>query len=134
MAMFPTRRAWSFGLLAGSVAALLDIGLIAVVDPAVSAWVLIEAGLFWAGAGWLVVASHTGLPHFRHGIVTTVILNLPWYVLESFAAGHPKHLPPLMLMSVVFGLGFGFARRWVFRGVPSSSLQGVPRAQRGQDA
>jgi hypothetical protein len=132
--MFPTRRAWSFGLLAGSVAALLDIGLIAVVEPALSAWVLIEAGLFWAGAGRVVVASQTGLPHIRHGVLTTVILNLPWYVLASFAAGHPEHLPPLMLMSVVFGVGFGFARRWVFREAPSSSMQSVPAAQCRQDA
>jgi hypothetical protein len=35
------------------------------------------------------------------------------YVLESFAAGPAEHLPPLIVMRVVFGLGFGFTRSWV---------------------
>lgn len=112
--MFPTKKAWSLGLLAGAIAASLDILLIITVEQTPSRWVLLESGLFWTVTGWLVVASHSGLSHLRHGVVTTVLINLPWYVLLSFAAGTPEHLPPLMMMSLVFGLGFGWTRSKVF--------------------
>jgi len=104
------RSIWIWGLGAGSVAAALDVGLILAVDPGISAWVLVRAALFWVTAGWAVVCSDTGLGRYAHGIAVTVLLNLPWYVLESFEAGRIEHLPPLLAMSIVFGSGFGWAR------------------------
>ena len=104
------KRVWRWGLAAGMVAAALDLSLILAVEPSISVWVLLEAALFWTTAGWAVVASDTGLSRLAHGVLATVLLNLPWYVLESFAAGHPEHFPPLLVMSVVFGLGFGWAK------------------------
>lgn len=108
--MTTIKRVWGWGLGAGAVAAALDVSLIMAVEPAISLWVPLEAALFWTAAGWAAVASTTGLGRFGHGVLATVLLNLPWYVLESFAAGHPEHLAPLVIMSVVFGLGFGWAR------------------------
>lgn len=104
-------RVWLGGLLAGAVAAGLDVSLIAVVDASASRYVLLEAGLFWTTAGLIVVALDLGLGWLAHGLVATLLLCLPWFVLESFAAGHPEHLPPLVVQSLVFGASFGRVRR-----------------------
>lgn len=103
-------RTWMWGLGAGAAAAALDVALIAAVDRSASAWVLLEAGLFWTTAGLVVVASDLGLRPLLHGVVATFLLSLPWYVLESVAAGHPAHLPPLVVQGLIFGLLFGVAR------------------------
>jgi hypothetical protein len=108
--MTTIKYAWRWGIGAGAVAAILDVSLILAVDPSISRWVLLEAALFWMTAGWAVVASDSGLGRFGHGVLATVLLNLPWYVVESFASGHPEHLPPLVAMSILFGLGFGWAK------------------------
>lgn len=105
-----TGSMWRWGIGAGAVAALLDVSLILAVDESSSKWVLLEAALFWTTAGWAVVASNSGLGRFGHGVLATVILSLPWYVVTSFAAGHPEHLAPLLVMGILFGLGFGWAR------------------------
>jgi hypothetical protein len=104
------KKVWTWGLGAGAIAAALDLTLILLVDAGVSRWVLLEAASFWVVAGWVVVSSETGLGRYAHGIVTTVLLNLPWYVVEAFASGHPEHFPPLVGMSIVFGAGFAWAR------------------------
>lgn len=103
------RKTWLYGLGAGAICALIDVSLIVIVEPGISGWVLAQAALFWTTAGWAVVASESGLSRYAHSVLATVLLNLPWYVLEAFASGHPEHFPPLVLMSVVFGLAFGWA-------------------------
>jgi len=108
--MIDIGKKWAWGLGAGFVAAATDAALILTVDGAASPWVVLEALLFWTTGGWFVVASETGLGRYTHGIVATVLLNLPWYLVEAFASGHPEHFPPLLGMSVVFGTGFGWAR------------------------
>lgn len=101
---------WRWGIGAGAVAALLDVSLILAVEGSSSKWVLIEAALFWTITGWAVVASNSGLGRFGHGVLATVLLSLPWYVISSFAAGHPEHLAPMVVMGILFGFGFGWAR------------------------
>lgn len=95
------------GFLAGSLAGLLDVLLIVAVDPRASSWVALASYLFWASAGLAVVASDSGLGSRTHGVLGTIVLNLPWYVTFGPAAGTPAHVLPLVAMSVVFGLGFG---------------------------
>lgn len=104
--MLSTRAA-----LAGLVAGTMDVGLIAAADPAASGWVMVQAFLFWSVAGWLIVRAPSRWPWALHGIGLTVLLNLPWYVAFGPAVGHWEHVPPLVVMSAVFGVGFGWVRR-----------------------
>ena len=101
------RVSWS-GLGAGAVAGGLDVLLIAVADPAADGWVWVQSFLAWTVSGWAVVASESGLRGLPHGVVVTLFLNLPWFVAFSVAIGRPEHLPPLVAMSALFGLGFGW--------------------------
>lgn len=104
------KRLWTWGLGAGAAAAAADATLILTVDAGVSRWVLLEALLFWTVTGWAAVATESGLGRYAHGVAVTVLLNLPWYVLLGPAAGELGHVPPLVVMSAVFGLCFGWAR------------------------
>jgi hypothetical protein len=98
------------GLGVGALAGAADVALILAVDSAATTWVMLEGCLFWTVAGWVVVASESGLGRYAHGIVVTVLLNLPWYVLLGPASGKPEHVPPLIVMSIIFGAIFGWAR------------------------
>lgn len=102
-----------FGVVAGVVAGALDVVLIAVADASAGAWVMAQSFLFWSVAGWLVVVSPSRLGPLLHGVAVTVLLNLPWYLALGPGAGHWEHVPPLVGMSVVFGLGFGVVRKKV---------------------
>ncbi len=106
--MNPLRRIWAHGLLGGALAGALDVSLIAVADPGAGGWVELQSFAFWTSAGALVVASETGLGRIAHGVLVTVLLNLPWYVVFGPASGHPEHVPPLVGMSLVFGAAFGW--------------------------
>ncbi|MBL8935072.1 MAG: hypothetical protein JNM69_10995 [Archangium sp.] len=99
------------GVVAGVVAGVMDVVLIAVADAAAGVWVMAQSFLFWAVAGWLVVVSPSRLGPLLHGVAVTVLLNLPWYVAFGPGAGHVEHVPPLIVMSIVFGLGFGVVRK-----------------------
>lgn len=99
-------------VFAGLAAGVLDVVLIAVADPNAGAWVMAQSFLFWSVAGWLVVTFPSRLPWVIHGVGLTVLLNLPWYIAFGPAAGHWEHVPPLVLMSTVFGIGFGLVRRF----------------------
>lgn len=105
-----TKKMWAWGLGAGAIAATVDISLILAVEPTISRWALLEVALFWFPAGWFVVSTSSGLRRYAHGILITMLLSSPWYIVESFAKGKPEHLPPLVLMSIVFGVLFGWAR------------------------
>lgn len=113
---------WRWGLSAGLAAGLLDAGLIALVEPQVSPWVLLQSFLAWLVCGWAVVATKTGLGDAAHGMLVTVLLNLPWFVALSLATGQPGHLPPLLGMSLVFGWGFGWARKRARNGLKNLAL------------
>jgi hypothetical protein len=99
------------GVVAGVVAGVLDVVLIAVADASAGGWVMAQSFLFWSVAGWLVVVSPSRFGPLLHGVVVTVLLNLPWYVAFGPGAGHWEHVPPLIGMSAVFGLGFGVVRK-----------------------
>jgi hypothetical protein len=113
--MYGVRRRVAYGVAAGAAAALADGLLIAVADPAATAWIIAQAALFWATAGLAVVISDSGLGDVAHGVVGTLLLSLPWYVALALAPGRPEMLPPLVVMGIVFGAGFGLARRRVRR-------------------
>jgi Na+/H+-dicarboxylate symporter len=108
--MSAMKKMWAWGLGAGAVAASIDIGMILAVEPSISPWALLEVALFWVPAGWFVVATNSGLGRRAHPILITMLLASPWYIVESFAKGKPEHLPPLMIVSIVFGVLFGWAR------------------------
>ena len=109
--MKETRRRITYGLAAGALAAAVDGVLIAIGDPGATAWVIVQAMLFWATAGLAVVISDSGLGDMAHGIAGTVLLSLPWYANLALAPGRPEMLAPLIAMGVAFGAGFGLARR-----------------------
>jgi len=109
------QKTWLFGSAAGLLAALVDAAMILGFDPSVRWWVVVEAVLFWAFAGWVVVASESGLGRFAHGVVVTMLLSLPWYLQDVAASRRFDHLPPLLIQGVIFGLGFGWVRSRVGR-------------------
>jgi hypothetical protein len=111
-----TRRRIAYGLAAGALAAAADAVLIVVGDPAASGWTIVQAMLFWASAGLAVVTSDSGLGDVAHGILGTLLLSLPWYANLALAPGRPEMLAPLLAMGMVFGAGFGAARRRLRRG------------------
>lgn len=100
---------WRWGASSGLAVALSDVALISVVEPSTSAYVWAEVLLFWTFAGVFVVGSELGLGR-AHALVATLLLAAPWLILESFASGHPEHLPPLLVQSVLFGAVFTWAR------------------------
>lgn len=108
--MHTAQRIRTYGVAAGLVAGALDVALILAVDST-AIWDSVEAFLFWLVAGWVVVCSDSGLGHRLHGVVVSVLLNLPWYIALGPAVKQVAHVPPLIVMSVLFGLGFGWARR-----------------------
>lgn len=99
------------GVVAGVVSGVSDVVLIAVADASAGAWVMAQSFLFWSVAGWLVVVSPSRLAPLLHGVAVTVLLNLPWYIAFGPGVGHWEHVPPLIVMSIVFGLGFGAVRK-----------------------
>jgi hypothetical protein len=104
-------RSWRYGLGIGLVAGLLDITLIYFVDPSLSPWLFIQAGIAWTLFGWIVLATDSGLPPMRHGILVTLLINVPWFINESILPGRWDHLPPLIVQGVVFGSLFGWEKR-----------------------
>lgn len=121
-------RLLRLGLGAGVGAGLLDVALIAAVDPAASEWMLAQSLLAWAGTGWAVVASESGLGSFAHGVLATVALNLGWLVALGPGAGTPEHVPPLVAMSVVFGAAFGWVHQRARRGRAATAPAHRPAA------
>ena len=113
--MDAVKRRMSYGLAAGALAAAADGLLIAAADHTATGWTVAQAMLFWATAGLAVVISDSGLGDVAHGIAGTLLLSLPWYANLALASGHPEMLPPLVAMGVVFGAGFGVARRLLKR-------------------
>lgn len=99
------------GVVAGVVAGVVDVVLITVADASAGVWVMMQSLLFWSVAGWLVVVSPSRFTPVLHGVVVTVLLNLPWYLALGPGSGHWEHVAPLVGMSVVFGLGFGVVRK-----------------------
>lgn len=110
----PIERKGIVALVAGMLAGFLDMILIIFSEPA-SGWTLLQVFLAWTICGFVVVVMDTRLNRFLHGIMLTVAINLPWYVLYGPGAGHAFLVVPLVIMSVVFGAGFalahGYARR-----------------------
>lgn len=107
-------RRWVIGLGAGVVAGALDVALITLADPAQGGWVHLQSFLAWLACGAVAVAV-VGPPSSRGdmivAVLVTVLLNLAWYVALGPATGHPEHVVPLLVMSLVVGAFFGLARR-----------------------
>lgn len=98
-------------LLAGAVAGLLDVALIAVADPSAGGWVMAQSFLAWSITGWAVIVVPSQFPPMATAIVLTLVFNLPWFVALGPGAGRWEHVPPLVAMSVLFGSGLGLVRR-----------------------
>lgn len=107
---------WRFGLMVGFIAGALDAAIIILAEPTASAWGIAQAVIAWTLTGWVVTATDSGLRPFAHGLVVTVLLNVPWYIQFTILPGQWSLLPPLVVMSLLFGAGFGWAKkRYVLR-------------------
>jgi hypothetical protein len=98
---------WKNGLLVGAVVAILEGILIWAADPSITPWLFIQSISFWLFCGLVVYMTETGLPAILNGILLTVLLNIPWYISLSIAAGNPGHLVPLVIASIIFGAIIG---------------------------
>src|SRR5947199_1520884 len=101
---------WRCGLAAGLAAGALDGILIVVAEPDVSLWLIAQSVIAWTLVGWVVLATESGLRPITHGVSITVLLNVPWYIQFAIVSGQWSHLAPLVVMSVLFGAGFGWVK------------------------
>ncbi|RPI94229.1 MAG: hypothetical protein EHM40_07260 [Chloroflexi bacterium] len=93
---------WKNGFLTGAVVAALEGILIWVADPSLTLWVFVQSVSFWLFCGLVIYMTETGLPAILNGILLTVLLNIPWYISLSIAAGKPGNLIPLVIASILF--------------------------------
>lgn len=117
-----TAETWRHGLGMGQLGGLCAVALGLLVDPAITPGAAFEILMGWTVAGWVVLATESGLRPLSHGMAVTTLLNLS-YLLDAASAGS-VHVVLLALTSVVFGAAFGlakwhlsqprgFRRRWV---------------------
>lgn len=95
-------------IIIGVVLAILEGLLITIGDPEASLLVLIQSIIFWFSVGVIVYISNTGLAIYLHSIFITLFLNIPWYINLTVIPNELEHLPPMIIVSVVFGLIAGF--------------------------
>ena len=100
----------------GAAAGIGDVLLIAVAEPSAPYWSLAQAGSAWATMGLAVVAMDSPLNPMLHGLVATLLLNVPWFIQFSVISGRAAHLLPLVIQGVVFGAAFGWAKSRLRRG------------------
>jgi hypothetical protein len=99
------------GLALGVMAGILDAGLILAAEPDTSFWVLLQSLIAWTIAGWVALVTASSLPPLLHCVLVIVALNIPWYIQFAAIPGTWSHLPPLVMMSVLFGAVFGWAKK-----------------------
>lgn len=113
MPLAPRTRA---GLLAGGLAAALEGFLLVGAVPQLDVWLLVQAILFWFGAGLMVVTSDWGWPPRLHALSATLLLFAPWFVNEVLLARAWGHAVPLVMQALVFAALFDLLRRRADRG------------------
>lgn len=106
-----TKVIWRNAILIGLLCALLEALLLLGTDPGIDRWVLTQSLLFWFGCGLVVYMADSGLPALLHGVLLTLLLSLPWYIVLVIAPGKLTLLPPLVIAGIVFGLLIGFLRK-----------------------
>ena len=94
-------------VIVGIVPAILEGMLVYSVEPSISAWILVQAMLFWFTCGFIVHILDIGIHRVIHGIIFTVFINLPWYIAESIVQNKPEHFFPLVIASIIFGALIG---------------------------
>lgn len=99
---------WKNGFLVGAVVATLEGILLWAADPNITFWVFIQSISFWLFCGLVIYMTETGLPAVLNGILLTLLLNIPWYISLSIAAGNPGYLLPLVIASLIFGAIIGW--------------------------
>ena len=107
-------EAWRFGLTSGLVAGGLDGVLIAATSDA-APWLIVQSVAAWTITGWAVFATSSMLRPVAHGIAVSLLLNLAWYIQLAVIPAQYALLPPLIVMSVLFGVGLGWAKARVLR-------------------
>ena len=110
---------WTYGLLAGLAAGVFNAGLVFGVAPESSPWLLAQVFIAWLSMGVVVLTSGSGLAPVKHGMFITVLLNVPWYINEAALPGKWDHLPPLVIVSLLLGAGFGLLKRRCLNRVPT---------------
>lgn len=106
---------WKNGFLVGAVAATLEAILLLMADSSTSPWVFIQSISFWLFCGLVIYMAETGLPTILNGILLTLLLNIPWYISLSIAAGNPGRLIPLVIASLLFGTIIGWMSQRLHR-------------------
>lgn len=109
------------GLLVGLLPAALEATLILLVEPTVDKWVLASAILAWYGFGFIVALIEKGNRVVLNSIWITLVLNLPWYIVESVGKNQPDHFAPLVVASLVMGTIIGFACKLVEKRTSSAA-------------
>jgi hypothetical protein len=95
-------------IIIGIVLGVLEGVLITFGDPNASTLVLIQSILFWFSVGVIINISDTGLSNYAHSIFIVLFLNIPWYINLTVIPNKLEHLPPMVIVSVLFGLISGF--------------------------
>jgi len=102
---------WKYGLLVGTVVAILEGLLLWLADPNISIWLFIQSVSFWLFCGLVVYMAETGLPVLPGSIFLTILLNIPWYINLSIGDEKPELLIPLVVASLLFGTVIGLTSK-----------------------
>lgn len=95
----------------GLVPAALECALLLGVEPGLERWHLAQAVSFWFTCGFVVhLAAPAGAPLLR-AVLLTMLLCMPWHIVEAIRPGQLDHLAPLVVASAVFGLVIALVSR-----------------------
>ncbi len=95
-------------VIIGVVLAVLEGVLIKIGDPEASKLVLLQSVIFWFSVGVIIYISNSGLSTYFHSVFITLFLNIPWYINLTIIPKELGHLPPMIFVSIIFGLIAGF--------------------------
>ena len=70
----------------------------------------------------VVYMADSGISLILHGIILTILLNIPWYIALSIAPGNLALLPPLIVASIMFGIVIGLLKKKLRRELKLSQL------------
>jgi len=94
--------------IVGTILGMLEGLLIVFGDPTATNLILLQSVIFWFGAGIIVYISDTGWTIYKHSVFIILLLNIPWYINLTLIPNKLEHLPPMIIVSIFFGLIAGY--------------------------